>query len=215
VLAIGFATAAQDSGTWGSFDRVFVTRNFLDAIYPDLKQTRGLMVLRTGTGTQDEIDLFPCHPGSGVGQPGHDVVHCIGLYPAGPSEFLTTGITFVDAYPIWQFSIDGSFVRAKSVPVEKEIIAHPEWKEEQMIDALRRAHPRFGPDNKQEFLSIVPVEVILKYSRCHLELTTGVFHAFRQEGKPDPSTAGFLWRVTGRRKADTLDGSLDQPISCP
>jgi hypothetical protein len=205
-LAAGLAAAAQDKA-WGSFDRVLLTKNFLDAIYPDLKQTQGLIVLRTGSGTRDEIDVFPCHPGSGVGQAGRDFVHCIGLYPAGPSEFLTTAIGFVDEYPIWQFSIGGSFVHAKSVPVEKEIIPHPEWKEEQMIDALRPAHPRFGPDNKQEFLRTLPVEVIFKFTGCRLEPDTVVLHAFRQEGKPEPSIAATFWRVTGTRKAGKINDS--------
>jgi hypothetical protein len=199
-LVVGLTPAAQDK-TWGSFDRVLLTKNFLDAIYPDLKRTQGLIVLRTGSGTRDEIDVFPCHPGSGVGQAGRDFVHCIGLYPAGPSEFLTTAIGFVDAYPIWQFSIGGSFVHAKSVPVEKEIIAHPEWKEEQMIDALRRAHPRFGPDNKQEFLRTVPLDVIFKFTGCRLEMDTVVFHAARQEARLDPPIAGVDWSIAGTRQS--------------
>ncbi len=206
MLAAGLTAAAQDKA-WGSFDRVLLTRNFLDAIYPDLKQTRGLIVLRADTGTRDEIDLFPCHLGSGVGQPGHDFVHCIGLYPAGPSEFLTTSITFIDEYPIFQFSIGGSFVHAKSVLVEKEIIAHPEWKEEQMIDALRRAHPRFGPDNRQEFLLTVPLDVILKFTGCRLEVATAAFHASRQETPPYPPIAGVDWSVTGTRHNGKINDS--------
>jgi hypothetical protein len=199
ILAVGFTAAAQDR-TWGSFDRVLLTKNFLEAIYPDLKQTQGLIILRTGSGTRDEIDLFPCQPGSGVGQPGHDFVHCIGLYPPIPSEFLTTSINFVDIYPIYEISIGGNFVRAKNVPLEKEMIAHPKWREEQMIDALRRAHPRFGPDNKLEFLDTLPTKVILKFTGCRLEPSTAVLHAFRQEGKPEPPMGAAIWRVAGTRQ---------------
>lgn len=200
---------------WGAYDRLLVTQRFLYALYPDLQNARGLFILRTeglhpatkevaGPG---EIDVISCLSGSGV--PGGSVPgappppppppHCNGLYPSGPSEFLTVEVMFSTRYPIGSFSVGGSFARSKSKPAEKEIIEHPEWKEEQRIDALRRANPRFGPDQKQEFLRTVPVDAILKFTGCHLQLDTATLYAWRgDDAPPYPTIAEAAWRISGQ-----------------
>jgi hypothetical protein len=45
-------------------------------------------------------------------------------------------------------------------PEELRGLAHPEWTKQQMIDALRRANPRFGPKNRSGFLRTPPLEVL-------------------------------------------------------
>ena len=208
--------AQEKSG--GPFDRLLVTENLLDAIYPGLKDQRGLLVLRAQEfhaaipGGEADIDLFLCHPGSGVPQMGHPFLPCQGFYPKGPSEFMSVHVSFSTKYPIREFGAGGSFIVGKSKPVEQEIIAHPEWNEQQMIDALRRANPRFGPNNRAEFLRTLPLEAIVRFTGCHLETESAAFDAYRlDQPKPDQSYAGIVWRISGHRD---LPNNLPGEESC-
>ncbi len=209
-LTASFALQAKDKD-WGPFDRLRVMQKFLDAVYPDLKNSRGLLILRTeefhaATGAMDEIDAIQCHPGSGVpggsvpGQPpAASMQHCAGLYPPDPSYFLTVQVWFSTKYPIRSYSAGGSFTEMRSKSVRKEIIDHPEWNEQQRIEALRQANPRFGPDHKKEFLSTVPVEAIRKFTGCYLQSETAALYAWRSDDvPPDPPVAAIAWRISGK-----------------
>ena len=203
----GVMIMAQDRD-WGSYDRMLVTQRFLNLLYPDLKDISGLLILRTegihvGMGSMNEIDVIPCHPGSGVyggNVPGATPPprHCIGLYPSGPSDFLFLEVTFSVKYPIRNFSAGGSLVQSKAMSVLREIADHPEWGQEQRIDALRHSNPRFGPENRQELLRIIPAKAIRKFTGCSLQLTTAVLEASRDEAPPDPPIARMAWRISGR-----------------
>jgi hypothetical protein len=199
---------------WGSYDRLLVTERFLNALYPELVNVRGMLILRAqefhaairDVGAPSEIDLFSCHPASGIpagnvrGETPHPP-HCTGLYPPGPSEFLSVSVIFSSPYPMRGFSARGSFLGSKGKPVQQEIIDHPEWNEGQRIEALRRANPRFGPGKKDELLRTVPVAPILQFTGCRLQLDTAVLYAIREESPPDPPIAGFAWRISGTRLA--------------
>jgi hypothetical protein len=212
-VLIARALIAKDQD-WGSYDRLLVTQRFLSAVYPELVNVRGLLILCAqefhaavkDIGAQSEIDLLPCHPGSGIyggsvpGQPPPSPLpHCTGLYPSGPSEFLSVSVMFSSTYPIRSFSVSGSFLGSKGKPVQQEIIEHPEWNEEQRIGALRHASPRFGPDNKAELLRTLPVAPILRFTGCRLQLDTAILYAIREESQPDPPIARFAWRISGTR----------------
>jgi len=205
-LLFGCVLRPQDKG-WGSYDRLLVTEKFLNSLYPELKVS-GLLILRqegihVGMGAMNEIDVISCHTGSGVY--GGNVPsapapppHCTGLYPSGASEFLSLEITFSKKYPIRDFAAGGSFVHSRAMAVSKEISDHPEWSQEQRINALRQANPKFGPKNKQELLRIIPSEAILNFTGCSLQLTTAALSAWRYETPPDPPDAGVAWRISGR-----------------
>jgi hypothetical protein len=127
------------------------------------------------------------------------LLHCTGLYPSSPSEFLSIRVIFSSPYPIRSFTATGSFLGSEGKPVRQEIIDHPEWNEEQRINALQRANPRFGPDKKEELLHTVPVVPILQFTGCRLQLDTAVLYAVREESSPDPPIASFAWRISGTR----------------
>jgi hypothetical protein len=151
----------------------------------------------------NEIDVISCHTGSGgyggnvPGAPAPPP-YCTGLYPSGPSEFRYLVITFSKKYPIRDFAAGGSFVHSRGMGVSKEIADHPEWSQEQRINALRQANPKFGPENKQELLRIIPLEAIRNFTGCSLQLTTAALSAWRDEAPPDPPHAGVAWRISGR-----------------
>jgi len=205
-LLFGPVLMSQDKG-WGSYDRLLVTEKFLNSAYAELKIS-GLLILRQegihdGMGALNEIDVISCHTGSGVyggNVPGAPAPppYCTGLYPSGPSEFLSLEITFSKKYPIRDFAAGGSFVRSRSMGVSKEIADHPEWSQEQRINALKQANPRFGPENKQGLLRIIPLEAIRNFTGCSLQLKTATLSAWRYETQPDPPNAGVAWRIQGK-----------------
>lgn len=214
--------AAQDK-EWGSFDRLLAAQYFLDAVYPDLRHYEGLLTLRavefrTATGQGNVVDLVPCKPGSGIVtysnvEPGwQPPPNCgDGRYLGNPSNFLSMDVTFGAKYPIRDFGALGSFVHAKSNPVEKQIAAHPEWSDKQKFDAVRQANPRFGPDKKPQFLKAVPVDAIFKFTGCRLQLDTAQFLAVRQElGDRDRSARGEIgWRISGLRRNERTDEEVN------
>jgi len=206
-LLFGCVLRPQDE-RWGSYDRLLVTQSFLNSVYPELKGVNGLLILRTegihfGMGWMNEIDVISCDTGSGVyggNVPSSPAPppYCSGLYPSGPSDFLSLEILFSKMYPIRDFSAGGSFVRSRAMGISDEIAKHPEWSQEQRIDALKHANPKFGPENKQELLRIIPLDAIRNFTGCSLQLTTAALSAWRYETPPDSPTAGVAWRISGR-----------------
>jgi hypothetical protein len=190
---------------WGSFDRLTVTRRFLEAMYPGLRLSSGLLLLRDA-GAMSEIDAIPCRLGTGVDAgyvPGAPPApppppHCIGLYPSGPSDFLSAEVRWSTKYPIRHISVGGSFVRSRAELVLKEIADHPDWSQEQRLEALHRAGPRFGSGNRGGLLRIIPVDVILKFTGCRLQPGTAALFVWRDEAPPDPPVAGVAWRISGK-----------------
>ena len=171
ITIVGYcALTAGAQDDWGPFDRLVVTQKLLDAVYADLEHYEGVLLLRavefhTATGQGNVVDLVPCHPGSGyvtyfnLGPGQEPPTHCgDGRLLSKSSDFLSMDVTFGKKYPVSVFGAGGSFVHAKSEPVEKQIAAHPEWNDHQRLETLRLAGPRFGPENKAEFLRAVPAD---------------------------------------------------------
>jgi hypothetical protein len=210
VIAVVWACSAlaQDKD-WGPFDRLLVTQKFLDAVYPDLKHVEGALILHAvefhaATGQGNQIDLVPCHPGSGIVTysnlaPGQEPPpNCgSGGFPSPFSDFLTLSVIFSIKYPLRSFGAGGSFLQAKSDPVKKQIVAHPEWDEQQRIKALQAAHPRFGVDDKQELISSIPSDALFRFTGCKLQLDSATLFATRDELKPYPPSSQVGWHVSG------------------
>lgn len=212
----GLTIAAQDKD-WGPFDRLLATQFFLNAVYLDLNHYEGLLTLRavefrTATGQGNVVDLVPCKPGSGIvtypeGEPGWvPPPRCgDGRMLPGVSEFLSMDVTFGIKPPIREFGASGTFVRGKSGPVENQIAGHPEWSDQKRLQAVRQVNPRFGPDNKSEFLKVVPADAISKFTGCRLQLDSAEFLAFRQEGEAHLARGTVEWRVSGLRRNERTD----------
>jgi hypothetical protein len=205
-----FLTAGLDAKdrSWGPFDRLLVTESFLDVIYPDLKHIEGVLFLRgeefhVATGAGNWVDLISCKAGSGIIFPNSPIQvpppHCTGTFLPNSSEFLSMSITYGLKYPIYNFGAYGSFVESQSKSVAAEIVEHPDWTEEQDIEAVRKSEARFGPDRKTEFLARLPVQAIFEFTGCRLVPKSAEFHAARLEGEAGHSYALAEWRVTGNR----------------
>jgi hypothetical protein len=202
---LGFSAIGQEKD-WGSFDRLLVTQKFLDAIYPDLRHVEGALILHAvefhaATGQGDQIDVVPCKPGSGiVTYPAGQVPppSCgAGGFPSAFSDFMSLSVIFSIKYPIRALGAGGRFLKGKSEPVKRQIAAHPEWDEQQRIEALQRAHPRFGVDDKRELIGGIPVDALFMFTGCKLEVDSATLFASRAEAKPDPPSVEIGWHVSG------------------
>jgi hypothetical protein len=212
ILALSVLSAWAQDPEWGPFDRVLVTKKFLDAVYPDLHHYQGLLLFRAVefhavTGQGNVLDLIVCQPGSGIVTyenlpPGQSPPpHCgDGRLFTQPSDFLSMDVTFGKKNPITVFGAMGSFVHSKSAGVDKQIADHPEWNDQDRLQALRSAHPRFGADQKDSLLASVPVDAIFQFTGCRLDPTRIELIAYRQETTAGSAFGSVEWRIGGRRR---------------
>lgn len=199
---------------WDDYDRLHAIERFLGAIYPELQQGGGFITLQSeefnvksginqASGT---LSLFfvQCWPGSGVPGGGEKPLHphCNGFIGSVGSDFLHIILETGPAkFPIRRFYAQGKFVDEKQSALLAEVKAHPEWKEREKLEALRRTGAaKFGPENKEAFLKSVPADVIYQFSGCRLNLrntTFGVDSGWVIQGmhrwhkKDDPCHANF------------------------
>ncbi len=188
------------------FDRLRKVEEFFDLVYPDLKTQRGIVFLSAVefhaiTGAQDQVNFIPCYPGSGIPLATEPLPnYCAGTYLPHSSSFLSASFWFSKRFPIRWFGAAGSFVNEKVKAVQEEIAKHPEWTtQEERLDALRRANPRFGPEKKEEFLKTVPARAIYEFTGCHLDLSTAHLVATWEEAKPDPPLIQVVWSISGHQ----------------
>ncbi len=103
-------------------------------------------------------------------------------------------------FPIRHFDARGKFVDEQQNGFLAEM-SHPEWKEPEKLDALRKAGAKFGSENKEAFLKSVPADVDShQFSGCRLNLGIATFGAdygwviqgtHRWRKKDDPCHANF------------------------
>ncbi len=176
---------------WVDYDRLRGIERFLNAVYPELQRHGGFLTMQTEefNSNSDQLNLFfvQCWPGSGVpGAGGKAPPHCNSYIGSVVSDFLDLIVwTGPAKFPIRHFDARGKFVDEKQNGFLAEMKAHPEWNEPEKLEALRKAGPKFGPENKEAFLKSVPADVIYQFSACRLNLGTATFGA------------GYGWVVQG------------------
>ena len=182
LLLSGHSTAAAKK--WVDYDRLRAIERFLNAVYPEFQQHGGFLTVQTGefNSSSDQLNLFfvQCWPGSGVPAQGTKPLfpHCNSNIGSIDSDFLSLIVhTGPARFPIQQFSAQGKFVDEKQNRFLAEVKAHPEWQEPEKLEALRKAGPNFGPENKEAFLKSVPAEIVYQFSSCRLNLKTATFGA--------------------------------------
>jgi hypothetical protein len=161
---------------WTNYDRILAIQRFLNAVYPGLRKEKGLLTFRTMEFNIAPVDslyvsFVPCRVGSGVSGDGRPLSppNCSGFLDSGTSTFLHFTIaTGPHRYPIQHFVAGGDFMAAKFEALVKAITDHPEWTEKEILDALNREHPKFGPDNRAGFLKTIPAATIYEFSGCRL-----------------------------------------------
>jgi hypothetical protein len=179
---------------WVNYDRMRAIERFLDAVYPQLQQEKGLLTFRTmefNIASTDTlyVSFVRCRVGSGVPAGGGTFPppNCGNFLDSGSSAYLNFTVeTGPREFPIGVFDARGEFVAAKLEELRKEMKAHQEWSERETLNALNQAQPKFGPDNRRAFLQTIPADAIYRFSGCRLDVNSAKF-----------LWAGPYWSVPG------------------
>lgn len=183
LLLCSHGTVAARKGA--DYDRLRAIERFLSAVYPELQQHGGFLTLQTdefnsGPGGEIYLSFVQCWPGSGVPAQGTKPLlpHCNSYLGSVDSDFLQMIVWAGPAeFPIRHFDARGKFVDEKQNTFIADLKAHPEWKEPEKLEALLKAGPKYGPENKEAFLKSVPADIIYQFSSCRLNFGIATFGA--------------------------------------
>lgn len=203
------------------YDRMQTVEMFLDAVYPDLAQQKGMLTFQNyefniGTGVGNiYVHFLQCRPGSGVPVSSQRAQFhpCPAPLLCFPSPYLSASVKLrsTDRHPVAGLGAGGELVLSELGPLREEIRKHGEWSEGQMLEALKRAKPSFGPDHRAEFLKSIPVETLYEFTGCRLDPGTARMWVARLGGPPDVPEIHVEWLVSGKIKnsGDTCTATFE------
>jgi hypothetical protein len=188
-----------------SYDRIEVLEHFLKVVYPDLAGELAMFNLEsTFEGkrhlTIRKLEFYPCHPqrvepsqrifmlpsilspNEGAPpspRPAEPVKPTCGEGPTPEYEhfldvFLDLGAGF-RTRPIFKFAASGTYVDAKLEELRQQFAGKPYPTDDAVLLALLSKSPKYGPNNKKEFLAAVAFEDIHKVTGCRLRPDTATF----------------------------------------
>jgi hypothetical protein len=187
------------------YDRIQFAEQFLNELYPALGPHR-LITVQTGFGwvgsTFFYVGITPCSLADRVVSPLNNNAKdapkdCPAPLQVDASSFFMASIVLGDKKPYLSgYGAGGEFLTAKLEDWHQQIINHPDWSEDDILNALRIMSPRFGPNDKEAFTHTIPVQIIERFSGCQLRTGTAEFVAKRL--LPPPDTGMQLgWTVFG------------------
>lgn len=213
VSCLSLANVMQTVGR--SSGRIEIVEQFLKVIYPSLDKQVAMVkidaTLEAGSHvTVRSVLLYPCRPSGSV--PAEQA----SLDPSTPNtpqdrrpwcgadptpEYENYLRVFLDFGGDWQrpisrFATQGDFVDAKLQELRHQFGGKPYPSDEEAIRALLARNPRYGPNNKSEFLAVVPFAKIAELSSCRLDPRTAVFSSDRNGDYPD-----LQWHIFGTAPA--------------
>jgi hypothetical protein len=222
VLVTNNVSLAQPATRRLDYDRIEQLQQFTDAIYADLKnkvarfdteatfEQNGQVVLRAFT-------LQPCEPHIVTPQVGGPISYfpgqtktedavaqvpptlpsCNGVPDAKMPPFLRVSFDLGGGYhgrPIFKYVASGTYIDGRLTELRNQFTDKPNATEAGALEALSARSPKYGPDKKKEFLSILPLEKIRILTGCRLRPATAGFTV-----KPihESETPDFQWVITG------------------
>jgi hypothetical protein len=66
-----------------------------------------------------------------------------------------------------------------------------------MLQALALMKPKFGPEQREAFMKVIPTQVIERYSGCRLSPESATFLAKRGPSTPPDTAMELGWTVDG------------------
>lgn len=182
-------------------------QKFLLAIYPDLAGKQYLMDAETYASLEvDWVSVPPFEIQIGPAARGHmdlipdakGTVHRVERKPV-----LTASFQFDRENTLESASVRSAELTLypKSDRMRSMVDAHQNWSDEQISSALKRAGAKFGPDEREALLEVIPLKA--------LEPFIGTFHVdsaefrLRHQQKPE-SLAELYWVVLGH--SEMADG---------
>jgi hypothetical protein len=190
----------------GNYDRIELTSKFLRAVYPELAQAVGMLTLDAVFPDSGEINftLRRCRAGSGIaggevpGTPARPRIPNCWPPPSQEESLLSAEISFGEDRhrPILRFNVTGTFIMDPGLQAVRDQFkgkAYSEydmrdkqryWTEEDAVEALRSKNPKYGPEHKKDFLSILPIDTIRKLTGCKLRPNSATFDVKLQPSSP-------------------------------
>ncbi len=104
----------------------------------------------------------------------------------------------------------GPFVDGRLDKLKEDLDKHPEWPDARVVEALKGAGAKFGPDDKAEFLRALPLKG-LEPCTGRLEVVSAEFRVRLGPVEGEKPKANLTWRVLA--KAYSPDGRYEMDCS--
>lgn len=232
LLTIDGSTTAKSEPEF-HYDRIQLLEKFIKTLYPDLATRLASFQIISTFGDKRGVTVrhatfFPCRFVGSVSVPTIETE-----IPVGPANtaarsssgssglpvcgsdptpefqhFLDIAVSFAPGYqrrPIFEFHASGSYVDAKLQLVRDQFAGKPYTRESETLQVLRSENPKYGPDQREEFLETLQLSEISQLTGCrlHPKSATFVVELDRQILPPD-----LQWHVSG-----TVPGAGELPAS--
>jgi len=102
--------------------------------------------------------------------------------------------------------VSGPFVNGRLDKLTKEINEHPEWSDARVVEALKAAGAKYGPDDRAAFLRALPLKELEPFTG-RLEVVSARFDVRLHTGEGDKPEAYLTWAVDA--KWHSADGRYD------
>jgi hypothetical protein len=158
ISALFACCVLEVTGATAPDDYTARAKQFLRTLYPGLPRVRAMIDDETDLGgrpaypnviTPFVISLYPSpHQAVVVGQP-------------PPSQDMVLAALFdfdLETHDLRRVRVWGPFVTGRQEELVKEVDAHQEWSDEQVVKALKAAGAKFGPDDREAFLRALPLK---------------------------------------------------------
>ena len=193
IFAASYLFPRELAGAMTSADYAAESIKLLHALFPDLKYVNVEMSYDSNLGESDGANVIDVRFRKHRDSSGHEI-------PYEKREVLfDTALTFnVKMQLLFDLRNWGPFIDDRRDEFAKQVDAHPEWTDAQIVAALKAAGAKFGPDNRTAFLRTLPLKT-LEPLTGPLELLSAKFGVrFDPTGDEDRGQADLMWGVDTR-----------------
>jgi hypothetical protein len=192
-------TSAPDKGVAFTGSRIDRTacgcfgdaHRFVAALYPELEGKKLVIGYRATFDFDSDTEACPNEFAVDVTPaPRPPIAGYISTGPKkrSPDVDLRAGFWLDKKGRIWMYTADGTWPlnSEKNKAISEIVDSHPQWTDKQVIDQLKAAGARFGPDDKEALLNQLPIERLTPFLG-RLRITTAEFHVrHEQDDTPLP-----------------------------
>lgn len=204
-----------------SYDRVQFIDEFVRAIYPDIADKQGLVTVRAFFDRDPfhymQMSIHFCEIGSSVrGRSSTRQTPLPGNMPCRPERTSSVVLADIDIValfgpkdpPLTGYTAKGKFVDDQLKAVLDNIKDDASWTDAQWLAALRSKNPKYGPDDRDLFLKIIPVHTVEEFTGCRLRPDIAQFLT-RLSENVEPILS---WRVEGNTRDNGRCAALFEPF---
>ena len=181
------------------FAKIAVAQRFVRALYPEVKD-KGYVMTIVASGPFDSDWDSPPDFGISVGpteqrlNSGVNAQSELNRYWEKP-EILRAGFHFRKGGRLVESaSVEFSPLESRFKLIEAEVNSHQQWSDEQVIAAMKKAGAKFGPNDRDALMAVVPLAALEPFIG-KFQIQSSEFH-LRHEQSPR-SLAQLYWEVDG------------------